>query len=132
VFSRPVWNHAQVLILGTILARGKRTVTSALRAVGLAQETHFTNYHRVLNRTVWHVWFAAKVLLGLLVALLPPQVPLLVAVDETIERRKGLKIKTKGASAQCRSARWFPFLTAKSYKSTKSESDQKWQQLTKP
>jgi hypothetical protein len=96
VFSQPVWRHAQFLILGAILARGKRTVTSALRAVGLAQETHFTNYHRVLNRAVWHGWFAAKVLLGLLVALLPAQAPLLLAVDETIERRKGPKIKTKG------------------------------------
>lgn len=96
VFSRPVWLHARILILGAILARGKRTVTSALRAVGLAQETHFTNYHRVLNRSVWHCWFVAKVLLGLLIATLPAHAPLLVAVDETIERRNGAKIKPKG------------------------------------
>lgn len=97
VFSRPVWNHAQLLILGAILARGKRTVTAALRAMGLTWERHFTNYHRVLNRAVWHAWFASKILLGLLVALLPKEAPLLVLVDETIERRKGDKIKTKGA-----------------------------------
>ncbi len=97
VFSRPVWNHAQLLMLGAILARGKRTVTAALRAMGLTWERHFTNYHRVLNRAVWHAWFASKILLGLLVALLPKEAPLLVLVDETIERRKGDKIKTKGA-----------------------------------
>ena len=68
-FSRPVWPHAQLLIVGAILARGKRTVSSALRTLGLAHERHFTNYHRVLNRAVWHGWFAAKILLGLLVAL---------------------------------------------------------------
>jgi hypothetical protein len=95
-FTRPVWHHAQVLILGAILARGKRTVTSALRAMGLAQSRHFTNYHRVLNRAVWHASFTAKVLLGLLVALLPPGVPLQILVDETMERRNGAKIKTKG------------------------------------
>lgn len=95
-FTRPVWHHAQVLILGAILARGKRTVTSALRAVGLAQERHFTNYHRVLNRAVWHASFAAKVLLGRLVAVLPRGVPLQILVDETMERRKGAKIRTKG------------------------------------
>jgi hypothetical protein len=71
LFTRPVWHHAQVLIVGAILARGKRTVTSALRAMGLAQERHFTNYHRVLNRAVWHASFAAKVSLGCMVALLP-------------------------------------------------------------
>lgn len=96
LFTRPVWHHAQVLILGAILARGKRTVTSALRAIGLAQERHFTNYHRVLNRAVWHASFTAKVLLGRMVALLPPGVPLQILVDETMERRKGAKIKTKG------------------------------------
>ena len=96
LFTRPVWHHAQLLMLGAILARGKRTVTSALRAVGLAQERRFTNYHRVLNRAVWRAWFAAKVLLGLLVALLPAEAPLQVVVDETIERRNGDKIKTKG------------------------------------
>jgi hypothetical protein len=96
LFTRPVWHHARLLMLGAILARGKRTVTSALRAVGLAQERRFTNYHRVLNRAVWCAWFAAKVLLGLLVALLPAEAPLHVVVDETIERRNGDKIKTKG------------------------------------
>jgi hypothetical protein len=96
VFTQPVWHHAKILILGAILARGKRTVTSALRAAGLAQERQFTNYHRVLNRAVWHGWFAAKVLLGLLVALLPPGSVLQILVDETIERRNGSKLKTKG------------------------------------
>lgn len=96
LFTRPVWHHAQVLILGAILARGKRTVTSALRSLGLAQERHFTNYHRVLNRAVWHASFTAKVLLGCMVALLPPAIPLQILVDETMERRKGGKIKTKG------------------------------------
>lgn len=96
VFTQPVWHHAKLLILGAILARGKRTVTSALRAVGLAQEDHFTNYHRVLNRAVWHGWAAARILLGLLVALLPPGAPVQILVDETIERRNGSNIKTKG------------------------------------
>jgi len=96
LFTRPVWHHAQVLIVGVILARGKRTVTSALRAIGFAQERHFTNDHRVLNRAVWHASFTAKVLLGRMVALLPPGVPLQILVDETMERRKGDKIKTKG------------------------------------
>ena len=67
----PSLASCSVLIMGAILARGKRTVTSALRAIGLAQERHFTNYHRVLNRAVWHASFAAKVLLGCMVALLP-------------------------------------------------------------
>ena len=96
LFSRRVWSHARLLIVGAILAPGKRTVTSALRAVGLAREQNFINYQRILNRAVWNTCFAAKVLLGILVAVLPPGFPLIVLVDETIERRNGKKIKTKG------------------------------------
>jgi hypothetical protein len=50
LFSKPVWNHARVLLYGAILAIGKRTVTSCLRIMGKSQEVHFQNYHRVLNR----------------------------------------------------------------------------------
>jgi hypothetical protein len=50
LFSARVWFHAQLLLLGAMLAPGLRTVTAALRVMGLARERHFTNYHRVLNR----------------------------------------------------------------------------------
>ena len=49
LFSKRVWGHVQVLLAGTILAPGKRTVTSALRAVGLEEERQFCRYHRVPN-----------------------------------------------------------------------------------
>ena len=53
LFSDRVWAYAQILAIGAILATGKRTVTSALRIMGLSHEDHFTNYHRVLNRAAW-------------------------------------------------------------------------------
>src|SRR5258707_151862 len=51
LFSRPVWRHVQVLLVGAILAPGRRMVSSALRAVGLADLPKFQRYHRVLNST---------------------------------------------------------------------------------
>ena len=53
LFSDRVWRHAQVLLLGAMLAPGARTVTTALRVMGLAGERRFTNDHRVLNRAIW-------------------------------------------------------------------------------
>ena len=35
LFSDRVWVHAQVLVLGALLAPGKRTVSSCLRVMGL-------------------------------------------------------------------------------------------------
>jgi len=53
VFTRPTFDHVLLLVCGTLLASGRRTVTAALRAVGRGEERHFTSYHRVLNRAVW-------------------------------------------------------------------------------
>src|SRR5215211_8692103 len=97
LFSKRVWRHAQLLLVGAILAPGVRTVSSALRAMGLGREKRFHRYHRVLSRASWSSREAARVLLGLLVeAFVPEGDPLVVGIDETLERRYGRKISARG------------------------------------
>jgi len=96
LFSKPVWEHTQLLLVGAILAPGKRTVTACLRVMGKSAEKHFQNYHRVLNRARWSQLQASRYLLRLLVATFAPEGELVVGVDDTIERRRGAKIKAKG------------------------------------
>ncbi len=96
VFSKRIWLHAQVLLMGAILAPGQRTVTAILRIMGLSAEKHFQNYHRVLNRAVWSSREASRLLLGLLVAAFAAWGPVVMGLDDTIERRRGAKIKAKG------------------------------------
>jgi hypothetical protein len=96
LFSKRVWPHVQVLLAGTILAPGKRTVASALRAVGLQEERCFCRYHRVLSRAVWSSREASRLLLESLVEAFAPDGPLVVGVDETLERRRGKNITAKG------------------------------------
>jgi len=96
LFSKPVFEHVKVLLQGAILAPGKRTVTQALRVMGKSQEPHFQTYHRVLNRAVWRCLDAARILLNLLVAAFAQSGPLVFGLDDTIERRRGDKIKAKG------------------------------------
>ena len=67
LFSKRVWQHVQVLLVGAILAPGKRTVGSALRAMGLDREKRFHRYHRVLSRASWSSLKVSRVLSGLLV-----------------------------------------------------------------
>jgi hypothetical protein len=96
LFSSAVWGHAQVLVIGAILCQGPRTVAAALRVMGLGQEPRFERYHRVLSRVRWSGLQGAKILLGLVIQLLPAHwVPVLV-VDDTVERRRGKRIKAKG------------------------------------
>src|SRR3712207_1063136 len=90
------WRHTELLLIGAILAPGKRTVTSLLRIAGLSRERRFTNYHRVLNRTAWDPHAAACLLLGLLIAVFAPSGPVVLGIDDTIERRRGKRISAQG------------------------------------
>jgi hypothetical protein len=97
LFSRRLWPHVQVLLVGAILAPGKRTVSAALRVMGLGQTEQFQRYHRVLNRATWSGREVSRVLLGMLVrTFVPTSSPLVIGVDETLERRWGKKITAKG------------------------------------
>ncbi len=96
-FTAPTWKNAQVLLYGAILAPGRRTVTSALRVLGLGDAPGFGKYHRVLNRNRWNPWMLSKLLLGLIITVCVPEgKPLILLVDETLERRWGPKIKYLG------------------------------------
>ena len=98
LFSRRVWPYVQILLAGAILAPGKRTVSAALRVMGLGQTKQFQRYHRVLNRAVFWSGRGSEpcAALRLLVRTFVPSGPLVIGVDETLERRWGKKIAAKG------------------------------------
>ncbi len=96
LFSRRVFQHAQLLLIGAILAPGRPTVSSALRAMGLDQHKRFHRYHRVLSRASWSSREASRILLALLLEAFVPEGPLVLGIDETLERRWGKKIRAKG------------------------------------
>ena len=96
LFSKRIWEHARILLIGTILSPVDRTVAAALRVMGLSGEKHFQNYHRVLNRAIWSSLEASHMLLGLLISAFAGSGPIIMGLDDTIERRRGAKIKAKG------------------------------------
>ena len=96
LFCRRVFAHVQLLLLGAMLAPGKRTVTAALRIVGLGQQPAWHKYHRVLSRAKWSARAASRVLLAQLVAAFLPTGPLVFGLDETLERRWGPRIAARG------------------------------------
>ena len=96
LFSKSVWKNAQILLVGAILAIGKRTVTACLRVMGQSEDQHFQNYHRVLNRAHWSALAASRLLLHLLVSTFAPTGELVFGLDDTIERRRGQQIKGQG------------------------------------
>jgi hypothetical protein len=96
LFSKRIWEHAKLLLVGAILSPAERTVAAVLRIMGLSGEKHFQNYHRVLNRAVWSSREASRILFGVLIDTFAKRGPVILGLDDTIERRRGAKIKAKG------------------------------------
>jgi len=95
-FSGRGRRHAEVFLLGAVLAPGKRTVTSLLRVTGLARERRFGNYHRVLSRAAWSSRAASRLPPDRLIEALAPSGPVVLGIDDAIERRRGERIAAKG------------------------------------
>ena len=97
LFTRPTWPNVLVLLAGVVLAPGRRTVTTALRILGRDRDPDFCTFHRILNRAAWSSRAAAKQLLILLIkAFVPAGAPVIIGLDDTIERRWGPKISARG------------------------------------
>ena len=96
LFSKPVFKRVKVLVMGAIVSPASRTVTNALRVMGLSQEKHFQNYHRVLSRAVWSSLSGSRILLELLGKAFIKGSELVIGFDDTVERRRGKQIKAKG------------------------------------
>jgi hypothetical protein len=97
LFTRPTWSHVPLLLAGAILAPGRRTVTAALRILGRERDGDFCTFHRILNRAAWSSRAVAGRLLQLLVnAFVLSDAPVVIGLDDTIERRWGPKISARG------------------------------------
>jgi hypothetical protein len=96
LFSQRVFALATLLLVGAILAPGQRTVTAVLRVMGRSADVHVQNYHRVLKRAQWSSLEAGRMLLGLLLDAFVPEGPVVMGIDETIERRRGERLTAKG------------------------------------
>jgi hypothetical protein len=97
LFTAPTWRKMLTLLRGTLLARGRRTVTAALWHTGHAQDPHFSAFHQVLNRARWSPLQASQHLLTLIIqTFVQAGGTLDLVIDETLERRWGPKIRKRG------------------------------------
>jgi len=93
-FRQGTWMKVLLILSGALLCRGGRTVCGILRVLGMKGEQRFEKYHRLLNRDKYSLHKGAKILLGQIIKLFDG--PIVIAIDEHIERRSGRKIKSKG------------------------------------
>jgi hypothetical protein len=67
-----------------------------LRMTGRAEAANFATYHQILNRARWSPRAVARRLLGIVIERLVPNGPVVIGMDDTIERRSGSRIRARG------------------------------------
>src|SRR4029453_12842465 len=93
-----VFAYVKLVLVGAILAPGHRTVTAVLRVLGQSPEAHCQNSHRVRNRAQWSSREASRRRLGLLLDVFVLEGPVVMGLDEPLERRRGERISAQGIS----------------------------------
>jgi hypothetical protein len=96
-FSPPTWRNLPVLIIATLVARGRRTVTAALRPRGWHEASPFRLSHHGLNRARWSALeVSRRLLLRLVRTFVAVGGELTGVIDETWERRWGRRLTSRG------------------------------------
>ena len=95
-FTKPSFQTFRVIVTGWLLGHGRRVVTRILLAGdGLKLKT-FSCYHRFFSQARWTVDAVARVMLALVLKFIPDDAPIVVAVDDTLNRKTGKRIWAAG------------------------------------
>jgi DDE superfamily endonuclease len=92
-FTAPTFLTFAALVTGFVRQTGAHTVCGMLTGAGLERTWHHSRAHRFFSQAKWSADQVGLALADLIVAhLVPPDAPLLVAIDDTLLHRSGKKV----------------------------------------
>lgn len=91
VMTQPTFHSFLVVLAGWLFAR-RRTVTGMIQAAGAVGTKHHSAFHRVFAAARWSLDDVGLAVFGLALRLLEPAAAIFVAVDDTLARKRGLKV----------------------------------------
>ena len=95
-FSEPTARRMACLAFGAILSSGRHTVTGMLTSAQCVVSGHYSDYHRVFSRASWSLWVLGKLLARAILAWVPDDEPVVVAIDDTTAQHRGKRVYGKG------------------------------------
>lgn len=90
VMTAPSFHNFLIIVTGWVFAR-RRTITGMLTAAGVAGKRHHAAFHRLFAAARWSLDALGLAVFGLLEPLLG-QDAIFLAVDDTLARKRGLKV----------------------------------------
>ena len=91
-FTKPSFQTFCVIAAGWLLGHGRRTVTHVLLAGDGLRHKTVSGDHRFFSQARWSVDQVGRVVLQLVLKCIPRDAPLVVAVDDTLNRKTGKRI----------------------------------------
>lgn len=90
VMTQPSFQNFVIIVTGWVFAR-RRTVTGMLVAAGMAGQRHHSAFHRFFAEGAWSLDALGLAVFRVLEPLLPDH-EILLAIDDTLARKRGLKV----------------------------------------
>ena len=94
-FTSPTYQRLSALLVGAVLATGRRTVANLLRTLRHLAPGHRTDYQRVLSRAPWSGLGLGCALTRLVLDRLAPDGPVCLVGDDTVDGHKGPRVYGK-------------------------------------
>jgi hypothetical protein len=94
-FTYPTFDRFTTLMAAAILTPGRRTVANLLRTLGALAPGHRTSYQRVLSAASWSGLRLGLRLAHFLLRHLPPDGPVVLVGDDTVDGHKGKRVHGK-------------------------------------
>ena len=91
VMTRPTFHSLIVLLTGWVFA-SRRTVTGMIQAAAAVGVKHHSAFHRVFSAARWSLDALGLAVFKLVLRWLPECKPVFLALDDTLARKRGLKI----------------------------------------
>ncbi|WP_437945328.1 transposase [Sorangium sp. So ce296] len=91
-FTAPTFHTFLTMACGWVLALGRHTVTSAVRAANAMGWKQIRSFHRFFSKSIWERDALGLTLVRAVDALVERDQPLVAAVDDTLGRHTGKKI----------------------------------------
>src|SRR3954451_3750326 len=90
IFTQPTFPVFVRLLTGWLLSHRRRVITDLIRSSDSLREGHFTRYHRFFSQASWELDGLSRVLAVVLINTLAPTGLIVIAVDDTLCRKRGL------------------------------------------
>ena len=95
-FTAPSFETFGHIVTGWVLCIGRHTTTHVIEAAGAIGLKHHTSFHRFFRLARWTPDAVGITLLKLLLGLVSPEAPLVLAIDDTLARHTGKRISSAG------------------------------------